>query len=675
MITDAFGSIGWGAASHLAALLVLGIQACAGARVLEWLGLSNGIRTHERILYGWAAGFQGTTLVAMVLTGFGVLGPVPVTLLFGGMAVIGLPVGREIARDCTRVLRTLDRQTRLLALLGSVGLLFWSWPLLVQTVLPNSDWDSALYHLPLADRYLAGSLWGSDMYFPAFAFPGAVHLLYAALMSLGLEAAISPLNYWIVFLLLVTTVALARRIGGRSAGVAAAALFCATPVLWQLGVDPRVDGFLCLTVLLAAYAVVVFVQEGRDVHLKLAAVALGAALGCKYTAIPFVGAILGVGLAFRLWGSAGSRGLSALLATLALGVAVPNAAWYAANVALHGDPLFPMLRGNYIATPDGGRARLGRGDTEEPAEHLRDPEIAARLASVEQIPIAESAGHLFDFVDLVRDPDRYAVKPHHGINPLLLLALAMPFAMAMRPERRRGALVVWGLGWGGFALLGSQTNLVRYVAPVLPLLAAAAGAMLARVPWRAARIAIGLVLVVLLARDFVAERNRVGLLRPAEALGRPSAWQDEAVRVRWLKAVGYNFTPPIAYATEQINAMLADGRMPGDSRILMVGEGKGRLIACETIPDSSWFAHRFVAELRNAALDHGRLAERLRDQAITHVLYNAAYYDWVLQDTATARSRVAFAQTHVERFLDAHGTLVYQGGGMRLVDIRRGAAK
>ena len=116
--------------------------------------------------------------------------------------------------------------------------------------------------------------------------------------------------------------------------------------------------------------------------------------------------------------------------------------------------------------------------------------------------------------------------------------------------------------------------------------------------------------------------------------------------------------------------MLSDGRMPAESRILMVGEGKGRLFDCESIPDSSWFAHRFVSELRRENLDHARLAARLRDQGITHVLYNRAYYQWVMTETETARSRLAFAMAHLDRFLPEHGQLLFRGGGMKLFDIR-----
>jgi hypothetical protein len=668
-LTIAAFSLGVGA--HLTALAMLAVQIAVGVRALDWLRVSDSLSTHERILFGWAAGFSLTTCLWMLLAGLGLLSAQSVLLVAAALVVVASPAPRELISKSLRVIRTVDLPTKVSVALGIGALCLWAWPFWVETLLPNSDWDSALYHLPLAERFLAGSLWGSDPYFPAFAFPGAVHLHYAALLAVGFESAITAMNLHVMVLTLVTTVALARQVGGRNAGLWASVAFTTTPILWQLGVDARIDGFLCLGVTLATYALVRFAGRGNDAYLKLAALCLGVAIGCKYSALPFVLAIGGLGLGLRLWGSSGARGLAGLLATTVLLLAVPNASWYLANLAHHGDPLFPMLAGNYITGSSGERIRLAGGDEEEMESHLDEPAIRERLRSLEKAPANEAPTHLLDVVDLLRRPERYAVKPNHRFGPLLLLSLALPLVLPGRPERRRGVWILWSIGWGGYALLGFQTNLLRYAVPVLPILAAATGVLVTRVPFRGLRIVFALTAVALFVRDFDAQREKLSLLKPAIALGgETSIWQDDGARIRWLKQVGYNFTPPIAYAAEQINAFLAHGRMPKDSLILMVGEGKGRMLDCDFLPDSSWFAHRFVAELRRAELDHHVLARNLREQGVTHVLYNHGYYEWVMSDTNTARSRLAFALTHLERFLEAHGTRLYQGGGIQLFELR-----
>lgn len=658
--------------SHAAALLVIVAQSCVGARLLGWARMDEALSIHERLLFGWATGFAVTTAAWMLLVGTGGFGPVSVLAVLGGALLVSWPVPREIARRIAVVLRTADRPAQLAVAVGLLVLVLWAWPFWLETLLPNADWDAALYHLPLAERYQGGALWGRDPYFPAFSFPGAVHLCYAALMSLGLESAITPLNFQITLLCGVATVVLARRIGNRRSPIWAAVAFATTPILWQLGLDARIDSFLTFTIVLAVYAVVRFAQEGHDAHLALAALCLGGAIGCKYTALPFAAALGVVGLGFRLWGPRGRRGLGRLAALALLLIAIPNAAWYVANGVLHGDPLFPLLRGDYYVQADtGARVYLPRANQAIDPTRLEDPAVRATLRRLESIDTKAAPTHLFDFVDLLRNPDRYAVKPSHGMGPLLLLSLVLPLALPLAPEKRRGAILVWSLGWGAYVVLGSQTGLLRYALPALPLLAAATGLLISNLPWRALRIAIAVAALALFVRDHQAEQRKLELLRVDEVLrAEPSPWRDTAARIRWLEKVGFNFTPPMAYMSKEIARRVADGRMPADCSIWMVGEGKGRLLPCRYAPDASWFAHRFIGELENADLDPDRVARSLRRQGFTHVLYNRAYYDWVASDTDTSRARVAFALAHLERFLESHGTLLVEAGGLRLYALR-----
>ena len=67
-------------------------------------------------------------------------------------------------------------------------------------------------------------------------------------MSVGLESAVIPYNFLGVLLSLVAVAALALRIGGREAAAWAVLIAATTHILWQLGVDPRIDGFLCVFV-------------------------------------------------------------------------------------------------------------------------------------------------------------------------------------------------------------------------------------------------------------------------------------------------------------------------------------------------------------------------------------------------------------------------------------------
>jgi len=69
------------------------------------------------------------------------------------------------------------------------------FPFLIQTFLPNSDWDGAAYHLPLAKRFLEGQIFEVVPDFDTYNFPGNIHLVYAVFLALGAESAIIPFNF------------------------------------------------------------------------------------------------------------------------------------------------------------------------------------------------------------------------------------------------------------------------------------------------------------------------------------------------------------------------------------------------------------------------------------------------------------------------------------------------
>lgn len=708
------------AIAHFAGLCLITTQALAGRTLLVRLGVTRDLRPLEQLGFGWAAGFTLSASALMLAAGAGLLGGVAASSVFLGLALLSLPSLRDMGAQSAAVVRERTRATRslagtgiafarlrallpallpvlLLVLLLGLFLAFLG-PLVVQTLLPNTDWDSALYQLPLAERYLEGrrlggldggyfdqlfgQVFGRDPYFPAFSFPGAANLLYAGLLALGLEAAIAPLNFYAALLTLALTCALGHRLGGRAAGSWAVLVLASVPLFWQVGVDARIDGFLCLAVLLVFQALCLF-ANGRDHRsLKLLGLSLGAALGCKYTGVFFAGALGGLAFLLLLWqprASSGVRiGARSLVATLAL-VLLPNGLWYAANVAIHGDPLYPMIRGSYVRTDDGGRVLLP-SQRESLTEGLLDAPTRRRSdEGLSETPIAEHPTNVFDLFDLLRNPDAYSVKPNHGVGPLPYLSLLLPLLLMLsttsgKRSQRLPLLVAWAGAWGCYAVLGSQTNLLRYVLPVFPALAALTGVAIARLPFGGVRLLVLALGALLMFSSYVAERARLEVLRAEEGLALPreglAGWEREA-RILWLQAVGYNFTPAMPLAAEQINAFIRNGRMRPEDLVLMIGEGKGRLLDCGYLPDGSWFAHRFVAELQNAKLDHDALARRLHEKGVTHVLYNAGYFeDWVLPMTQTARSRVAFMQVHAERFLDERGETIFRGPGMRLVALR-----
>ena len=677
-----------GLAGYFIALTCLGSQALAGASLLALANWDRALNsTAEKILFGWVVGFVVSSGILLVLAWASVLNVWTVisTALFA-CAWSGWQSRRSLlaARQRWRSSGPGSAEVRdasgagaggLAMVLGlSTVLLFWCWPLFVQTFLPNSDWDSALYHLPLASRYLDGQLWNADPLFSAHSFPGAVSLVYAAFLSRGMEAAIIPYNFLAVLLTLLAAGCLAGRLGGRRVA-GWAVLLCATAhVLWQLGVDPRVDAFLSIFVAAAVLALFIWLEDREDVTpLCLMAISINAAMGTKYTGL-FVGLAI-AGLAFALGVFYRLRGRSSLrcgkLALVALLLVIPNGVWYASNAVLHSDPLFPMLRGDYYESPERPGVRIPTATALDPALARLAPDSVERrrARSLRQRYESREPANLLDLVDLLRRPEAHAVKPNHFASPLLLLFLALPFALPRAPGPRAGAWCVYAIGIGCFAALGIQTNLLRYVLPLFPLFAAGAALVVARLP---NRIWAGVVLVLafaLLASNHVAEVKKLESLRPSIHV------QSDADRISWLTKAGYNFTTSMPLMIERINAEIAAGRMSEDDIILMIGEGKGRLLDCGYLPDLSWFLQRWVVELVLADHDSDELLRALRDRGVSHILYNKSYFVWVIGNTETPVDNIAYAMVQLERFLHEHGERVLEVGGMGLFRLDPSSAR
>jgi len=652
-----------GLAGYFIALTCIGLQTLAGASLLALIGWDRALdSTAEKILFGWVVGFVLSSGILLGLAWVGVLNTwtVASTALVAGVwsswrsrESFATAMQRWQGSGSGAIAGRNDADVGLAGLaivLGfSVAILFWCWPLLAQTFLPNSDWDSAL----------------ADPLFSAHSFPGAISLVYAAFMSLGMEAAIIPYNFLGVGLALLAAGCLAGRLGGgRVAGWTL--LLCATAhVLWQLGVDPRVDAFLSIFVAAAVLGLCIWLEDREEPSaLFLMALSINAAIGSKYTGL-FIGlAIAGVALLLiaaeqirgrRPWGVE-------KLALIAVLLVLPNGIWYASNAALHGDPLFPMLRGDYYESPERPGERIPTGAALEPALARLAPDSVERRRSLSLRQRFESKepDNLFNLYDLLQRPDAYAVKSNHFASPLLFLFLALPFALPREPRRRAGCWCIYSIGLGCYVALASQTNLLRYVLPLLPLFAVGAAIVIAHFRSRLWHALILFFALGLLATHHVAEVEKLARLQPGIYL------ENDAKRIPWLKQAGYNQTTSMPIVIERINAEIAAGRMSAEDVILMVGEGKGRLLDCHYLPDLSWFMQRWVVELVLADHRPEEVLRSLRAQGVSHILYNKSYFVWVLSHTATPVDNIAYAMVQLERFLREHSELVIEAGGMGL---------
>lgn len=663
--------IGLGLGGHLAAAAALGTQFFVGHAVLRKLGWDRDFNgPAERLLFSIVTGFVVGDFVFLLLAQLGALNAISVAVF----ALSGIGLGIRSSPPRTVAAPGALKESAPGALVWGIAalliclLLYWLWPLLVQTALPNSDWDSALYHLPLAERYLAGEVWNSDPLFSANSFPGGVSLWYAALMAFELESGVIPLNFLVILLNLAAAFALAARLAGRRAGIWAVLVCSGVHVLWQQGVDPRVDGFLSLFVATSALGLVVWLKDtSKAAPLFLVSISLGAAIGTKYTGVFIAGAfVLAVLAAVALWPERARSVLTARNVSLCAALLLlPNGAYYASNTMLHGDPLFPMLRGDYfeLDSRPGERIAMTGALDAKLAELPAGSAVAMRAAELANVQKANPPANLFSLLDVYLRPQSYSTKPNHFVSPLLLLCLLLPFTLPKERTRRVGALALVGIGVVCFVGLGSQSNLIRYALPFLLLFAVGAALVIDRISHPAWQFAWLLAAAGTLASHHSPEMRKLERLQPGLYAS------SETTPITWLKAVGYNFTRAMPVVAARINREIETGAMSPDSLILMAGEGKARLLDCDSLPDLSWFMQRWTVELLRGDFKPDAMTQNLREQGVTHILYNPSYFRWVIANTQIPPAPVALAMLELEAFAASQGREVFELAGMQLIEI------
>jgi len=671
----------------------------------------------ERLLFST---FAGMYLSYLLLTGLALAGLLDLAgLAAAGLAataaglyaerraLLGLPSG------LLRALRVRGRPVAVL-LWAAAGLALFAWilPFFLQTLLPNTDWDSALVHLPLPEHFLAHGLLTLDPMRTSFAVPAAVHLFYAAFLAAGRESAVIPLNFAVLLLTAAAAYCLAARFWGRSAGLWSAGVLLSSNIMLELALDPRIDGFLAAFVLMAFYAFLLWLNDSRKLgHLVLCAMMLGMGMGTKATAV-FPAGVLGLWIlasgARHSWRS--KRLFLKHLAWFLAILAVPSAFWYVRNIVLFQDPVYPRLSGSFYVSPSGerkvasraikaalsgqlsgaqarkkpaaeaGLRKPGPRVQKKPAAGARPRKPGADAAAIRGLKQSISKKYpdeaseiraqarprtLFNLPKIFwqqtsayaakqryRQTD-YERKPLHFMSPLLVVFLLLPLA-----RRDRSSLVLYVVGLSLYVIVGVQTHLLRYALFVMPLLSVGTALLISRVRHWAWQLAWGVLLCALLVHNSVQEWGKASDMRAAAFL---SGGLD---RLAWLSEVGYSSSPSTPRAIRKINDLVRLGVVPRDATILMVYEGKGRLLACRHIDDDSWTGGLWTLDFIESGMDYARLAAALKQRGVDYVLLNTQFATWLFLRTQADRNLTAFVLYHVERFLEEQATLVFEQSGI-----------
>ncbi len=551
------------------------------------------------------AGALGLAALSFVFVLLGQVGLFRGWVLAAAALAAGAPGARELMRLAERFIAEARRALRGAGLVGSTLLvligLVYAYRLLYCFSPPtfsHHDYDGLSYHLAAPLEWLESGF-VSFLAHNAYAnMPAAAEVLYAPGLALapgswaGLHFA-RLVGLGCSELAMLAVYAGARRLAGRRAALAAAALFFLGAWLSDLVVNPYVEPLLLLLATTAWTAFAAAVARGQfDVRrLAVAGLLAGGACATKYPALVFVAAPLApAALAAGLIRRKGVRRAlagGALAGALALAVAAP---WYVRNWIAGGNPVYPLAAEVFgsPAWPEWRKASWKRAHS---------PPTVGRGEDGKPRPAWRALGVLA------------AGRRGAGLENLRtgpLLAVFLPLALWGLWRRRRRAAPWLGLfvlifvaGWAG---LTHQVE--RFLFPAYGGLAILAALGVAELPRRSAMaLASGIVLVSTLAAA-PAHRAYVQLCRGEPPVG-VTLGLDAGEK--WLAG-------PLWQAVRAANGL------PAGSKVLLVGEVRRALFRVPVVYSTVWDRHPFEDALGEA--DAEEAARRLREAGVTHVLCN-----------------------------------------------------
>lgn len=595
IIPTAHASVGHGKHLLAAATITLSLLGI-GRLILQAVRfVAHNAWEEAALSFGLGYGFVGTLLLLLGLSGF--WSGRFLTALLAALGLVGVAGLRKLFGSVQSAFqRTITESSRLDAF-TSCGVMFivlvWLY-VLRYALIPETFYDALLYHLALPAQYLLhGRIyptpWNSYSGVPAL--PQMLSGLSLAIEPWGIAASIMHCS--ILLWCCVALIGLGRRLGRLQAGILAAAIFTATPVVIgesfrvSVGLEWALMELCCLTAILA----ITEEQSGPSkAAIILAGCFLGFAMATKYPAWLLALAVVPPLAAGRLSTAEDRKRLMMRLLALSAIAFIFISPWVFKNIFFYGNPLYPFFQEHFsakdAAMPDWRQISMAGTD-------LRQLFTPGGLW--------DYLTHLWKFLKPMEDASE-------SFGPIYLALLP---GLLLFPLERRGKLIaLFALAaWIPLSLLTSQA---RFFIPHLAIIA---------------------LLVAHLIEGLESKRTagsfRIGALGLAmlSALGWAVMDSNRAKLAVYLGAKDFNEylvhtvisypTPP--YAGYQF----INEQTPGDSKVLVYGEARGFYLKREVILSSG--DQRSALELwADQSADSAALAWKIRQEGVSYILVNAA---------------------------------------------------
>jgi hypothetical protein len=458
--------------------IALFIGASVGRRILDLIHAVPESRL-DRLVYSTALGLGVMAYAVLALGLLGLLSLWPVTAGIIGLLLLSWVGMLETLLDFQPRARTTGEGTRRKQAVDVV--VFLALAVIAALVVVNCfvppgphEWDALSYHLAAPKVYLEHH---RILFLPTdhhSNFPFLVEMLFTLGLLFDGYGLANLFHFAMAALTVGAIVFIARRHFGRGAPWIAACMFATTPiVIWEAGAA-YIELGMALYVVLAFGAALEFRASGGPRWLTLAGILMGFALSVKALAlVPF--ALLGAAI---LLSGYRFRNLRWYLIP-ALVVGCP---FYVKSAVYTGNPVYPfayrIFGGRYFNQQladaySGTQGAFGlHRDLLTASEDLANvrpdenlPTIYHRLRNLVVAPFAlVSVPRIFyDY----QDPGTF--------NQLGFLFLALPPLALLFRGRSRSLSWVGGAAAAWFAVWSQTMEYVRYIVPVVPLLALVGG--------------------------------------------------------------------------------------------------------------------------------------------------------------------------------------------------------
>ena len=559
----------------------------------------------ERIVFGGALGLGALGYVFLALGLTGMLRPWAIWTAVGIVAIWVLPCLRVRSRSWREAWATVRPQV-LFEQIGATSVLVMLLIVLLRGLAPVTDYDGLAYHLVVPRNYLeAGRIYAVPGEAHAN-FPLTVDLLFIPAIALGLESAARLVHLGFGVLMGLGVFTLAQRLfRSRRGSWLALLVFGTTPLIGTVGGYAHHDLGWALFEFLAAYALLVWAQEGERRWLVLGGMLAGLGMASKYLGLPMLG-VLGVAILYhglfqvrKPWRSTITDGLR--FGLVAVGVAAP---WYVKNWLWLGNPVYPLWFG-------------GKG---------WDEFLSARLEFMGKSygPRRGILGTLLLPLDIFRYSIGYFGPIPFAFPPPL--SLLLPLYLFIRRQWAISLILLMALL--RFATWAISARNTRYLIDIYPLLSVAVAYLLAEL-----------------------SRRRI-----LQILARVAVLALLVANLTWQTLLLLNEDPvPVILGLENREEYLSEhnhppyqvirflNQLPSDSKVLFVGNGQGYYATVDHVADvnhKNW--GHLVYEVSDKPVP---LHDALTAEGFTHIYYSSYDFAWQLNfdyDGLLARELAVF---------------------------------